>query len=303
VPRRDDGRADCNPAPAILAENAINTISTSRQLPTANRALRWIGRSFYFATLLGLGIFGTYILLRGTGATFKNFDQWHDLVSGLPMKTTGAWIASIGIGMHYFMGAVLVLAWPILLSSRIRARHRAVHRWTGRVYVTAGFLAGIGGLSFILARHNGSAAHTAFAIWGAVMMLSAVMAYVYARIKRFDLHRAWAIRLFAMVLGSWVFDLEYRAWEDLTGGIGMGSEEIPGPFDYAILYLFFIPNLMVAEYFIRNKHKRLDSVRALKWPALATLAIAGLVFVYAIVVSSATHSGKFGRHLLELVAG
>ena len=277
--------------------------STARQFPFEDRAFRWIGRSFYFAALLGLAIFGTYILLRGTGATFKNFDQWNDLVSGLPMRTAAAWIASIGIGMHYFMGAVLVLAWPILFSSKIRARHRAVHRWTGRVYVTAGFLAGVGGWSFILAHHNGSAAHTAFAIWGSVMMLSAVMAFVYARAKRFDLHRAWAIRLFAMVLGAWIFDLEYRAWEDMTGGMGIGTNDGPGLFDYAINYLFFVPNLLVAEFFIRNNHKRITLEHAVKWPAMTVLAIGGLVFVYAIVAVSATHSGKFGKHLLELVAG
>jgi len=276
---------------------------TSRQFPAEDRLFRWIGRSFYFAALLGLGIFGTYILLRGTSATFKNFDQWQDLVSGLPMQTSADWIANIGIGMHYFMGAVLVLAWPILFSSRIRVRHRSAHRWTGRVYVTAGFLAGIGGLSFILARHDRGATYIAFAIWGAVMMLSSVMAYVHARAKRFDLHRAWAIRLFAMVLGSWVFDLEYRAWRDLAGGIGIGEDEVLGLFDYALLYLFFVPNLLVAEYFIRNKHKRVVRPRALKWLAFATLGIAGLVFVYAIAAVSATHSGKYGKHLLSLIAG
>jgi hypothetical protein len=277
--------------------------ATSRQFPAEDRLFRWIGRLFYFAALLGLGIFGTYIVLRGTGATIRNFDQWHDLVSGLPLQTAADWIANIGIGMHYLMGAVLVLAWPILFSSRIRVRHRTAHRWTGRVYVTAGFLAGIGGLSFILAHHNGGAEHIAFAIWGTVMILSSVMAYVHARAKRFDLHRAWAIRLFAMVLGSWVFDLEYRAWEDLTGGIGIGEAEVLGPADYALLYLFFIPNLLVAEYFIRNKHKRVVLPRALKWLALATLAIAGLVFVYAIAAVSATHSGKYGSHLFGLIAG
>jgi len=280
----------------------VHTISTSHRVPAQDGAFRWVGRLFYIATLLGLGVFGSYILLRGAGTTSLNFGQWNALVSGLPMQTAAEWVANIGIGMHFFMGAVLVLAWPILLSSRIRVHHRAVHRWTGRVYVSAGLLAGVGGMSFILAHHNGSAAHIAFAVWGAMMMLSAVMAYVHARAKRFDLHRAWAIRLFAMVLGSWIFDLEYRAWRDMTGGVGMGTDQGPGPFDYAINYLFFVPNLLVAEYFIRNKHKRFDW-RALKWPALATLATAGLVFVYAIVMESATQSGKYGRHLLELVGG
>lgn len=273
----------------------------SAQPPAVIRAARWVGRGFYFAALAGLTTFGAYIVLRGTGLTSRTFSQWNDLVSGVQLQTAADWIASLGIGMHFFMGAVLVLAWPILFSSRIRACHRRVHRWTGRIYVTAGFMAGVGGLSFILARHTGRADHTAFAIWGLVMMCSAVLAYVHARARRFDLHRAWAIRLFAMVLGSWIFDLEYRAWDDLTGGIGMGTDDVPGPFDYAIQYFFFVPNLLVAEYFIRNQHRRFVTPRGLRWPAVAALILSLLVFAYAIVVVSGTHSGKYGRHLLELL--
>jgi len=216
-----------------------------RPVSTEERLFRLSGRFFYFAAFAGLMAFGTYIILRATGVTSRNFGQWRDLVTGLPMHSAADWIANVGIGMHFLRGTVLVLAWPILFSARIRSRHRAVHRWTGRVYVTAGFLAGVGGLSFIFARHNGGPPHVAFAIWGSVMMVSAVMAYVRAREKKFVQHRAWAIRLFAMVLGSWLFDLEIRAWQDLARGIGMTEHE-DGPFDYAVLYLFFVPNLLVA---------------------------------------------------------
>jgi len=261
---------------------------------------RWTGRVFYTASLLGLGIFGSYILLRATGVTAENFHQWKALISGGGTVVPADWIGGLGIGMHYFMGAILVLAWPILFSSRIRARHRLVHRWVGRVYASAGLLAGVGGWSFILAHHDGGAPHVAFAIWGSVMMLSAVMAFVHARARRFDLHRAWAIRLFAMVLGSWIFDLEYRAWEDLAGGAGMGTGKEPGWFDYAINYLFFVPNLLVAEYFIRYRHRQLDRQRGLKWAGLSAAILTAGVFIYAIVVTSATETGKYGKHLLGL---
>jgi hypothetical protein len=50
-------------------------------------------------------------------------------------------------------------------------------------------------------------------------------------------------------------DLEYRAWSDLAGGIGTGTEKGPGRFDHAINYFCFVPNLLIAEFFIRNKHK------------------------------------------------
>lgn len=272
--------------------------------PAADRPLRWVGHLFRFSTLAGLGLFGAYIVLRATGATSRNFRQWQDLVSGQPMSTASDWIANIGIGLHFAMGAVLVLAWPILLSARIRARHRAVHRWTGRIYVGAGLLAGIGGLSFILTHGAYTpSASIAFGTWGAVLMLCSVMAYVHARAKRFELHRAWAIRLFAMVLGSWLFDLEFRAWKDLAGGAGIGAGDTMGLFDHAILYLFFVPNLLVAEFFIRNWHRKIALPPSLRWPATAAVAIVAMVFVYAIAMVSATPTGKYGKHLLQLVTG
>ena len=71
-------------------------------------------------------------------------------MSGETLATASDWIANVAIGLHFAMGAVLVLAWPILLSARIRTRHRSLHRWTGRLYVSAGLLAGAGELTFIL---------------------------------------------------------------------------------------------------------------------------------------------------------
>lgn len=262
--------------------------------------LLWIGRAFRLGALVGLAAFGAYIVLRASGATPRNFGQWTAWVEGAPIDSVSGWIANIGIGLHFVMGAVLVLAWPILLSTRVRAHHPAVHRWTGRLYVGAGLLAGLGGLSFILTHGAYSrAASIAFSIWGVVMMLSAVMAYVNARARRIDRHRAWAIRLFAMVLGSWVFDLEFRAWSDLTGGLGIGAGDTSGPFDYAILYLFFVPNLLVAEFFIRHRHRRLALPSRWRWPGVVAFAAAGLVFVYAIFATTALPTGKYGRHLLQ----
>jgi hypothetical protein len=272
------------------------------QTPVDDRVLGWIGRLFGLAALVGLAVFGVYIALRAGGATVKNFEQWQTLVAGRPMLTASELIANIGIGLHFVMGMVLVMAWPILLSARIRTRHSKIHRWTGRMYVAAGFLAGAGGLSFIVTHGTFSrAAAVAFSLWGAVMMLGSVMAYVYARARRFDRHRAWAIRLFAMVLGSWLFDIEIQAWTNWAGGIGMHADGASGPFDLAMLVLFFVPNLLVAEFFIRNMHKRLVLPGRLKWPAVAALGAVGLVFAHAIVMTSATHAGKFGKHLLPLV--
>ena len=277
-------------------------IATRRPAPD-DPLLRWLGSFLQVVAMLGMGLFGLYIVLRAAGATIANFEQWQPLLEGRPMPAARDWVANLGIGLHFVMGVVLVLAWPILLSARIRARHRAVHRWTGRIYVGAALLAGLGGMSFILG-HGAylPEASVAFAIWGGVMMASAVMAFVHARAKRFDRHRAWAIRLFAMVLGSWLFDIEIRAWKDFAGGVGFGRGGDTGPMDYAILYLFFVPNLLVAEFFIRNGHRRIARSR-MKWPVVAVLAATAVVFACATFAVTASGTGKYGRHLLHVLGG
>ena len=93
--------------------------------PFDDRLLGGIGRIFSIATYVGFGLFGAYIVLRASGATAKNFGQWQALLAGRPMPTVSDWISNVGIGLHFLMGAVLVLACPILLSARIRSRQTA----------------------------------------------------------------------------------------------------------------------------------------------------------------------------------
>ena len=69
---------------------------TARLRPVDDRMLGWIGRLFGVATLAGLGWFGVYIALRAGGATSRNFAQWQNQVSGLPMPTASDWIANLG---------------------------------------------------------------------------------------------------------------------------------------------------------------------------------------------------------------
>ena len=39
------------------------------------------------------------------------------------------------------------------------------------------------------------------------------------------------------------------------------------------------------------------------WPAIAGVALAGGVFAYAVVMVTATSTGKYGKHLLQALGG
>src|SRR3546814_5621501 len=88
-----------------------------------------------------------------------------------------------------------------------------------------------------------------FAIYGALMILCAERAFTHARQRRFDAHRAWAIRLFALTVGSWLYRMEYALWYLVMGDLG--TDHFRGWFDAIMTFFFYIPNLAVAEFFIR----------------------------------------------------
>ena len=231
-------------------------------------AVRWTGTALAVAAWLSGCLFALYILAFYGGALFEGAGR------GQParMFDPTALRASIGIGLHLLAGVVLLLLGPVQLIAGVRARWPTLHRWSGRVYASAAMLAGVGGLAFILAKGTigGTQMDVAFAIYGLALMLAAGNAVRHARARRFDAHRAWAIRLFALVIGSWLYRIEYTGWRLLAGGAGH-TATFDGPFDTAMLYFFFVPNLLLAEAFLRAKR---DGA-GLALQAAAALALAG----------------------------
>lgn len=244
--------------------------------PSWHPAVRWTGAALAATAWLSGCLFALYILAFYGGALFDGAGR------GPParMFDPAALRASIGIGLHLLAGVVLLLLGPIQLIAGLRARWPTLHRWSGRVYASAALLAGAGGLAFILAKGTigGTQMDVAFAIYGLALMLAAGNAVRHARARRFEAHRAWAIRLFALVIGSWLYRIEYTGWRLLAGGAGH-TATFDGPFDTAMLYFFFVPNLLLAEAFLRAKR---DSA-GLALQAATALALAGATALLALL--------------------
>lgn len=233
-------------------------------------AVRMTGAALAGTAWLSGCLFAFYILAFYGGALLDGVIE-----RGQParMFDPAALRASIGIGLHLLAGVALLLLGPIQLIAGVRKRWPALHRWSGRVYACAAMLAGAGGLVFIVAKGTigGTAMDIAFAIYGLALMLAAGNAVRHARARRFESHRAWAIRLFALVIGSWLYRIEYTGWRVFAGGLGH-TATFDGPFDTAMLYFFFVPNLLLAEAFLRAK--RAGTGLALQATAALTLASA-----------------------------
>lgn len=217
-------------------------------------ALRWSGRLLVAASWLSGVIFAAYILLF-FGATVLRDDgsRWNEALPGLFDPRTV--IATTAIGLHFVAGGALLLLGPVQFIGRLRRSVPALHRWLGWLYVSSAGLAGIGGLAFILDRGTigGQLMDVGFGLYGILMVGCAATTFVHARAGRYDRHRAWATRLFALTVGSWLYRMEYSVWYFLVDASGGGAAR-GGWLDAAMAFMFYIPNLLVAEVLIRARH-------------------------------------------------
>lgn len=250
----------------------------------AAAALRWSGTALAAIAWFSAAFFGLYIVFFYAGAIAAGTPaQWNANLPGLFEARTP--LGTAGIATHFAAGGIILLLGPIQLIGRIRRAWPAFHRWVGRVYVLAAFLAGIGGLSFIFVNGaiGGLAMELGFGGYGALIVLASVQTYRHARARllpgRLALHRAWAIRLFALAIGSWLYRMDYGFWFLATGGAGH-TADYRGGFDFVMDVAFYLPNLIVAEAFIR--------ARAAPGRPAAQLAAAGLLALATAFLTLAT---------------
>jgi hypothetical protein len=220
----------------------------SRRPPSAS-AVRWSVWALIATTWFSAAFFGVYILAYYGGAIPRGtLRDWNHTLPRLYEPATP--MATIAMGAHFLTGATLLLLGPIQLLSSARRRYPTLHRWVGRIYVSAAGIAGLAGLGFIAAKGTvgGPIMSAGFALYG--LLMAAAQTYRHAKARRFDIHRVWAIRLFALAIGSWLYRMEYGFWIAFTDGLG-STQTFTGPFDHVMAFAFYLPNLVVAELFIR----------------------------------------------------
>jgi hypothetical protein len=236
------------------------------------------------------GLFALYIFARYIGAIDDGLlGAWNrDLPRlyepNMPLATTG-------IGIHFLGGTILLLLGPLQFIQVIRDRAPAVHRWIGRIYATTALLTGLGGLAFIVLKGTvgGMPMNVGFALYGALTVLAALMTPIYAWRRQSVAHRAWAVRLFALVIGSWLFRMDYGFWETLTHRLGH-TANFDGPFDVFMDFFFFVPNLIVAEIIVKAPKVRASrTVRAI---AVAGLAMSSIIVVIGTYYFTRYHWGQ-----------
>jgi hypothetical protein len=239
-------------------------------------ALRWSIRGLVVTAWISTALFGLYILaFYAAAAAGDDISRWNETLPKLYEAHTPA--ATAGIALHFAAGGIVLALGSIQFISSLRARYPSVHRWLGRVYVLAAFSTGVGGLTFILVKGTigGTMMNIGFGLYGVLTVLAAVMAYLHARARRLELHRAWAMRLFALALGSWLYRMDYGFWFLLADGAGH-QKNFGGPFDMVMDFFFYIPNLILVEWLLRSQSRPTSDATRL---SLATTFVLATAFV------------------------
>lgn len=217
--------------------------------------LRRLASTFAVLVWSSAIFFSLYIVLLYIGAFFVgDLARWNHGESELYVE--GMPIATGGIGIHFLAGAILLFLGSVQLIERVRNRYIGVHRLIGRIYVVASILTAIGGIIFIILHGTigGPVMNIGFFLYGLLMAVAAVETVRHARAKRIAVHRAWALRLYVLAIGSWLYRMEYGFWFLFTGGVG-STPNLTGPFDQVMAFFFYLAPLVILEFILRSRYR------------------------------------------------
>jgi uncharacterized membrane protein len=158
--------------------------------------------------------------------------------------------------VHVGGAATALMLGPFQFLAGVRARAPRLHRWLGRTYVVACLTGAVGGFVMAFGSTAGPAATVGFAALGVCWFYANVQGWRLAMARRFADHRAWMIRSFAMTFAAVTLRI-YVPLLPLTG-----LSELDG---YRLTaYLAWIPNLILAELYIRGAFARRPRLIAAK---------------------------------------
>jgi uncharacterized membrane protein len=146
--------------------------------------------------------------------------------------------------LHVTGGMAALLLGPLQFVRRSRARRPAFHRATGRAYVAACAVGAPAGFMLALGTTAGPIARLGFAIPALLWPAFTWLGWRAAVERRFDSHRAWMLRSYAIVATAITLRLMLPA-----AGL-LGLEFVPAY--RAIAWLAWLTNLALFEYHIRR---------------------------------------------------
>jgi hypothetical protein len=224
----------------------------------AGKALKAAAALWFLVAVAGQWIFAAYILtFYGRAILDGDLGRWSKVVS--PGYVHGDAMGNLALAMHLVVAVIITVGGPLQLIPQVRARAPVFHRWNGRAYLITAFLAAISALYLVWIRggvFGNAMQHAGISLNAVLILFCGAMALRYALLRRFDVHRRWALRLFLVVSGAWFIRVGAMCWMILNGSPG-GFDPVmfQGPIlDYLSFAHYLLP-LAVLEIYLRTQDR------------------------------------------------
>jgi hypothetical protein len=165
-----------------------------------------------------------------------------------PTQITSNPMAHPWLWVHAGFAATALIAGPWQFLARVRGRWPRVHRWIGRAYVFACLAGGCAGLLLASGSTAGPIARAGFGLLAVIWMGVNAQGLRLAMTGRYAEHREWMIRSFALTFAA----VTLRVQMPLAQIMGLD----PLMAYRAISWLAWVPNLMLAELYVRGLPRR-----------------------------------------------
>ncbi len=148
----------------------------------------------------------------------------------------------LAAAVHLAASAIALAVGPFQHNARIRGRFVNLHRWMGRTYVIAVLAGSIAAFALATMSQGGLPTHVGFGLLAVLWLGTTATAYRHIRAGQQVSHRRWMTRSYALTFAA----VTLRIYLPLSFAVGLPFE----PAYQAISWLCWVPNLIVAEWFI-----------------------------------------------------
>lgn len=146
---------------------------------------------------------------------------------------------------HVFAAALALALGPFQFSTRLRSTRPQLHRWIGRTYLGVGvLLGGVFGLLLSRHAHGGPVAQIGFALLALAWLYTGLRGWLAIRGGDVATHRQWLLRNQALTLAA----VSLRLYLPVVLVARWPFE----PAYAAIAWLCWVPNLLLAEWWLRR---------------------------------------------------
>ncbi|MBY0489672.1 MAG: DUF2306 domain-containing protein [Gemmatimonadaceae bacterium] len=264
----------------------MHVVPEATRRPTPLRG--FAGTALLTTLAAGQLLFLAYVLgsygrsaLRGDPAAWAHFSArgW------APGDVAG----NSAMAAHVLLAAGVLLAGTLQLLPAVRRHVPALHRWSGRVYLTGCLVAATSGLWLVWVRGTvgDRAQHVAISGNALLLGLCAVMAWRTARARQFAVHRVWALRTYLVAGGVFYFRIVLALWLLVfRRPVGFDPTTFSGPFLTTLAFgVYVVGPLLLFEGFRRAAAQPGRVARAVMTVVTGVLTlVAGLGALAAVLV-------------------